>query len=65
MFKGFFLVSNPGTVEKIGRIADERNCPLLFNMSAPYIFESYFDSVMTIFSYINIIIGNAEVNRFN
>eukprot|EP00102_Acyrthosiphon_pisum_P004725 XP_001948583.3 PREDICTED: adenosine kinase-like [Acyrthosiphon pisum] len=57
---GFFLISNPGTVEKIGRIADERNRPLLFNMSAPYIFELYFDSVMTIFSYINIIIGNAE-----
>ncbi|XP_022180635.1 adenosine kinase-like [Myzus persicae] len=57
---GFFSVSNPSTVEKIGKIADKRNCPLLFNMSAPYIYELYLDSVMSIFPYINIIFGNAE-----
>uniref|UniRef100_A0A2S2NCJ1 Adenosine kinase n=1 Tax=Schizaphis graminum TaxID=13262 RepID=A0A2S2NCJ1_SCHGA len=57
---GFFLVSNPSASEKIARIAYERNRPLLFNMSAPYIYESYLDSVMSIFPYINIIVGNAK-----
>ncbi|XP_060854808.1 uncharacterized protein LOC132932445 [Rhopalosiphum padi] len=59
-FRGFFLVSNPSASEKIARIAYERNRPLLFNMSAPYIYESYLDSVMSIFPYINIIVGSAE-----
>ncbi|KAE9544211.1 hypothetical protein AGLY_001390, partial [Aphis glycines] len=57
---GFFLVSHLSTVEKIARIADKRNCPLLFNMSASYIFESYMDSVMAVLPYINIMIGSTE-----
>lgn len=57
-----FMESKHCWKNKITRIAYERNCPLLFNISATYIFELYLDSVMSILPYINNIIGSAEVS---
>ncbi|KAF0771454.1 adenosine kinase-like [Aphis craccivora] len=57
---GFFLISHLSTVEKISKIAHKRNCPLLFNMSAAYIFELYMDSVMAVLPYVNIMIGSTD-----
>lgn len=35
----------------------------MFNMSAPFIYQLFMDSVMSIFCYINIITGNNEVSE--
>lgn len=57
---GFFLQVNAKAVQKLAKISHEKNCTFLFNMSAPFIYQFYMDSVMTIFRYINIIVGNDE-----
>lgn len=61
-FQGFFLQVNAKAVQKLAKIAFERNCSFLFNMSAPFIYQFYMDSVMSIFRYINIVVGNDEVS---
>lgn len=60
---GFFLQVNAKAVQKIAKIAFERKCPFLFNMSAPFIYQFYMESVMSIFRYITIIVGNDEEAR--
>ncbi|CAI6362117.1 unnamed protein product [Macrosiphum euphorbiae] len=57
---GFFLQVNVKAVQKIAKIAFERKCPFLFNMSAPFIYQFYMDSVMSIFRYVTIVVGNDE-----
>lgn len=60
---GFFLQVNAKAVQKIAKIAFERKCPFLFNMSAPFIYQFYMESVMSIFRYVTIIVGNDEEAR--
>lgn len=62
-FQGFFLQVNVKAVQKLAKIAFERKCPFLFNMSAPFIYQFYMDSVMSIFRYVNIVVGNDEVSN--
>lgn len=62
MFQGFFLQVNTKAVQKLAKIAFERNSSFLFNMSAPFIYQFYMDSVMSIFRYVNIVVGNDEVS---
>ncbi|VVC33360.1 Hypothetical protein CINCED_3A008250 [Cinara cedri] len=57
---GFFLQVNAKAVQKLAKIAFERKRPFLYNMSAPFIYQFYMDSVMSIFPYISIIVGNDE-----
>lgn len=49
-------------VKKLANIAFERKRPFLFNMSATFIYKYYMDSVMSIFRYTTIIVGNDEVS---
>lgn len=63
-FQGFFLQVNAKAVQKLANIAFERNCSFLFNMSAPFIYQFYMDSVMSIFRYVNIVVGNDQVSYF-
>ncbi|XP_025195500.1 adenosine kinase 1-like [Melanaphis sacchari] len=57
---GFFLQVNAKAVQKIAKVAFERKCPFLYNMSAPFIYQFYMDSVMSIFRFVNIVVGNDE-----
>lgn len=64
MLKGFILQVNAKAVQKLAKIAFERKCTFMFNMSAPFIYQFYMESVMSIFRYITIIVGNDEVTIF-
>lgn len=62
-FQGFFLQVNVKAVQKLAKIAFEKKRPFLFNMSAPFIYQFYMDSVMSIFRYVSIVVGNDEVRN--
>ncbi|XP_050308881.1 uncharacterized protein LOC126745192 [Anthonomus grandis grandis] len=55
---GFFLTVSPPSIMETAKIALERDRPLAFNLSAPFISQFYKEPLMQVLPYVDVIFGN-------
>lgn len=55
---GFFLTVSPPSIMTVAKIAQERNKPLIMNLSAPFISQFYKDPLMAVLPFVSILFGN-------
>jgi adenosine kinase len=55
---GFFLTVSPQSLNKLGQHACQNNKVFVFNIAAPFLIEHFFDKMMEILPYADIVLGN-------
>jgi len=58
---GFFLTVSPETAIALGKYASEANKPFLFNLSAPFLIDFFWDGKMeAVLQYADVVFGNED-----
>jgi len=60
---GYFITVSTETLIAMGKHAAEHNKPFLFNLSAPFVIQFFFDQLSSVLPYVDVIFSNDDEAR--
>jgi len=60
---GYFITVSTETLVAMGKHANEHNKPFLYNLSAPFVIQFFYDQLSSVLPYVDVIFSNEDEAR--